>query len=82
MARYGVALAAIDGPVHGERRAAGATREATRADFFTVRESAGSAINTMVEDWRFGPDSHAIAWIGDDPRLHFTETGKGMKPPP
>ena len=71
VARYGVALAAIDGPVHGERRAAGATREATRADFFTVRESAGSAINTMVEDWRFGPDSHAIAWIGDDPRLHF-----------
>lgn len=76
VARRGMALAAIDGPVHGDRRAggaAGATREATRADFFALWESAGSGIDVMNADWRAvidrlagdaRIDAGAIGWIG------------------
>jgi dienelactone hydrolase len=76
VARHGMALASIDGPVHGDRRAggaAGATREVTRADFFKVWEGAGNGIAAMNEDWqavidwlcadtRF--DAGAIGWAG------------------
>ena len=74
--RHGMALAAIDGPVHGARRAgaaAGATREATRADFFAVWEGEGSGIDAMVEDWRATIDMllsepridpSAVGWLG------------------
>jgi dienelactone hydrolase len=76
VARHGMALASIDGPVHGDRRAggaAGATREATRADFFEVWQSPGSGIDAMNADWRAvidhlsaDPriDAQAIAWVG------------------
>lgn len=76
VARHGMALASIDGPVHGDRRAggaAGATREVTRADFFKVWEGAGNGIAAMNQDWkavidwlcidaRF--DANAIGWAG------------------
>lgn len=67
VARHGMALAAIDGPVHGDRRAggaAGATREATRADFFAVWEAPGNGIDAMTADWRA-----VIDWLGADARL-------------
>ena len=76
VARHGMALASIDGPVHGDRRAGGAdgaTREVTRADFFVVWKGAGNGIAAMVDDWRAVIDwlcadarmnPHAIGWAG------------------
>ena len=74
--KHGMALASIDGPVHGDRRAggaAGATREDTRADFFKLWESSGSGIDAMNADWRAmidrlcadeRIDAGRIGWVG------------------
>lgn len=73
---HGIALAALDGPVHGARRAGGAdgaSREQTRADFFAVWEAPGSGIDAMIADWRATLDhlcadaridTGAIGWLG------------------
>lgn len=76
VAKHGMALASIDGPVHGDRRAGGAagtTGPATRADFFALWESAGSGIDAMNADWRAvidrlcldeRIDAERIGWVG------------------
>lgn len=71
--KHGMALASIDGPVHGDRRAggaAGATREETRADFFKLWESSGSGIDAMNADWRA-----VIDWLCADERIDAERIG-------
>ncbi|MBL8386069.1 MAG: hypothetical protein JNM90_23495 [Burkholderiales bacterium] len=76
VARRGMALAAIDGPVHGDRRpggAAGASKEATRADFLALWQRGDGGVDAMNADWRAVVDrlagdaridAGAIGWIG------------------
>ena len=68
-----MALASIDGPVHGDRRAGGTAtpaREAARADFFAVRQGAGSCIDAMNADWRT-----VIHTLCADPRIDADRIG-------
>lgn len=74
--RHGMALACIDGPVHGDRRSGGAsasTPAETRDDFFRTWKAPGNAIDSMTADWRAvidrlaadgRIDASAIAWAG------------------
>ncbi|NPC54267.1 dienelactone hydrolase family protein [Caenimonas soli] len=48
---HGFAVAAIDGPVHGDRRATPAAPEAVRDEFRALWEAGGS-VEPMVADWR------------------------------
>lgn len=49
--RHGIAVAAIDGPVHGDRRSAPASPAAVRDEFRALWEAGGS-VEPMVADWR------------------------------
>lgn len=48
---HGIAVAAIDGPVHGERRGTPASAAAVRDEFRALWEAGGS-VEPMVADWR------------------------------
>lgn len=48
--RHGYAVAAMDGPVHGDRQGAQTSPEAARAAFRTLWEEGGS-VETMIADW-------------------------------
>lgn len=52
----GIAIAAIDGPVHGDRRTNPALPSEVRSDFRTLWE-AGKSIAPMVEDWQGAIDA-------------------------
>ncbi len=72
----GMALASIDGPVHGDRLTSGTPRPGrseTRAAFLALWKSPGGGIRSMVRDWRAvldwlstdaRIDSNAVAWLG------------------
>ncbi len=69
----GLALAAIDGPVHGDRCTAGpncASRAETVAAFFALWKSPGSGIESMVGEWRA-----AIDWLCTDERIDANAVG-------
>ena len=68
----GIAVAAIDGPVHGERRAVFADGPLVR-DEFRELWSRGGDVDAMVEDWQAaldhlcqqpGIDQGRVAWYG------------------
>jgi dienelactone hydrolase len=70
--RAGFVVAAVDGPVHGERAAPGDTPEGTR-DRFRALWAQGGSVDPMVADWadaldelRAMPlvDPGAIGWYG------------------
>ena len=72
MVPAGIAVAAIDGPVHGERRQVFADGPVVR-DEFRELWSRGGAVDAMVEDWRAAVshlcqfaaiDQQRIAWYG------------------
>jgi dienelactone hydrolase len=52
----GFAAAAIDGPVHGDRRSDGAGREQVLADFRDMWRSGATHVDEMVADWRVALD--------------------------
>ena len=52
----GIAVAAIDGPVHGDRRSTPASPEATRDEFRALWDAGGS-VEPMVADWRAAIDT-------------------------
>lgn len=69
---HGIVVAAIDGPVHGERRANFDAGSAVR-DEFRALWAAGRSVEPMIEDWRATldqlcdlpqVDSAAIGWYG------------------
>lgn len=75
VARRGFALAALDGPVHGERRGGDAqAQDAQRtAEDFRALWRAGGSIAPFVADWRAAIDAlmalpqidaSALAWVG------------------
>lgn len=53
---HGIAVAAIDGPVHGARRAVDASPEEVRDEFRALWERGGS-VEPMVVDWRAALDA-------------------------
>lgn len=66
------AVAAIDGPIHGARRASNLSGPAMQAEFLAMWR-ADNHIDTMVADWKAAIDSlvmledvrqHAIGWYG------------------
>ncbi len=70
--RHGFAAAAIDGPIHGARRAAGLTGPQMQAEFLAMWKEE-PRIDAMVEDWRATLDAlvrfenvnaEAIGWYG------------------
>jgi fermentation-respiration switch protein FrsA (DUF1100 family) len=70
--RHNVAVAAIDGPVHGARRAVFADGLPVRDDFLALWKAGGS-VDPMIADWRGAIDAlcglpeidaTAIAWKG------------------
>lgn len=70
-AGLGFVVAAIDGPVHGARRAVpGARPEDVRADFFAAWKSADDRVDSMIEDWRA-----AIGWLARQPQVDASAIG-------
>ncbi|HEY4370898.1 MAG TPA: hypothetical protein VGN52_03090 [Burkholderiales bacterium] len=72
MARAGCAVAAIDGPVHGARRATFADGIPVRDEFLALWRAGGS-IDPMIADWKAAIDAlaalpeidaRAIGWYG------------------
>ena len=70
--RHGIAVAAIDGPVHGDRRAVFADGLPVRDEFLALWKAGGS-VDPMIADWRAAIDAlcglpeidaGAIAWKG------------------
>jgi dienelactone hydrolase len=70
--RHGFAVAAIDGPVHGERRAVFDAGEKVRAEFRELW-AAGGSVEPMIQDWRATldrlcelpeVDPGAVGWYG------------------
>jgi dienelactone hydrolase len=70
--QHGFVVAAIDGPVHGERRAAPATGEEVRAEFRSLWAEGGS-VEPMLADWRASLDQlcrmpevdpRSVGWYG------------------
>ncbi|MEC7763240.1 MAG: alpha/beta hydrolase [Pseudomonadota bacterium] len=70
---YGLNVGAIDGPIHGERRADGQSGPAVQAEFRDVWATGNGRIDEMVEDWRatidflVGQDAingDKIGWFG------------------
>lgn len=70
--RHGIAVAAIDGPVHGARRAQFAEGLPVRDEFLALWKAGGS-VDPMIADWRAtidalcglpDIDAGAIAWKG------------------
>lgn len=64
----GVAVLAVDGPVHGDRRsehARSASREQIRSDFFDIWRSQGNGMETMVRSWQA-----AVDWVARQPHLN------------
>jgi hypothetical protein len=69
----GVALASIDGPVHGDRCLTGApraTRSETLASFLALWKSPGGGAPSMVSDWRA-----VLDWLGTDTRIDTAAVG-------
>jgi dienelactone hydrolase len=65
VAEHGLVAAAIDGPVHGDRRADGAAREQVLADFRALWQAGTPGIDEMVADWRTALD-HLVTWPAVD----------------
>ncbi|MES3001470.1 MAG: dienelactone hydrolase family protein [Pseudomonadota bacterium] len=70
--QHGFAVAAIDGPVHGERRAVFDAGPAVQAEFRALWAKGGS-VETMLEDWKATLDhlcsrpevnTQSIGWYG------------------
>ncbi len=70
--QHRIAVAAIDGPVHGERRAVFDSGIGVRQDFRDLWSS-GESVDPMIADWRAvldhilehpGIDAKSIAWYG------------------
>ena len=70
--QYQIAVAAIDGPVHGDRREVFSDGPIVRQEFRDLWQS-GNSVDTMVEDWQAAIDqilkepsidSAKIAWYG------------------
>ena len=70
--RHKIAVAAIDGPVHGERRAVFDAGIGVRQEFRDLWSS-GESVDPMIADWRAlidrlqghpGVDGGSIAWYG------------------
>ena len=70
--QYQIAVAAIDGPVHGDRRDVFSDGPIVRQEFRDLWQS-GNSVDTMVEDWQAAIDqllkepsidSAKIAWYG------------------
>ena len=70
--RFGFVLAAIDGPVHGDRRSTPAAPAEVREEFRRLWEAGGS-VEPMVADWQHAldalcalpeVDSSAVAYLG------------------
>lgn len=71
--RAGVVVAAIDGPVHGDRRSDGAPREVVLEEFRALWRNGTPMIDEMVDDWSVAlrylveleqVDPSRVAWCG------------------
>lgn len=73
---HGFAVAAIDGPVHGDRRAVPAAPEAVRDEFRALWEAGGS-VAPMVADWRAVLDALCLLPEIDASRIGYYGVSMG-----